>query len=76
MAKIFLRRVSRRANALAHSAMTGKMRRKGDLPTRDCTVCGRPFAWRRKWRAVWDEVRHCSDACRRGARTQRRRGAV
>lgn len=41
-----------------------KMRRKSDLPTKDCAVCGRPFVWRRKWAKVWDEVRYCSDACR------------
>jgi hypothetical protein len=29
-----------------------------------CPVCGRRFAWRRKWAAVWDEVRYCSEACR------------
>jgi hypothetical protein len=39
--------------------------RKGNLPTRVCAVCQRPFEWRRKWRAVWEEVRYCSDACRR-----------
>ena len=41
------------------------MRRKGDLPQKDCAVCGRPFAWRKKWAKVWDEVRYCSDRCRR-----------
>ena len=40
------------------------MRRKGDLPTKICATCGRPFAWRRKWAANWDEVRYCSDRCR------------
>jgi hypothetical protein len=40
------------------------MRRKGDLPEKPCAVCGRPFAWRKKWAKVWDEVRYCSDACR------------
>nr|WP_092687935.1 DUF2256 domain-containing protein [Tranquillimonas rosea] len=43
-------------------------RRKGDLPTKVCAVCGRPFAWRRKWAQVWDEVRYCSDRCRRNRR--------
>ena len=46
-------------------AMPGRMRRKADLPTKVCVVCNRPFTWRRKWAAVWDEVRYCSDACRR-----------
>lgn len=35
------------------------MRRKGDLPTKVCAGCGRPFAWRKKWERVWDEVRYC-----------------
>ncbi|PKW26975.1 DUF2256 domain-containing protein [Phycicoccus duodecadis] len=42
-----------------------RMRRKGDLPTKVCATCRRPFTWRRKWAADWDEVRYCSQACRR-----------
>lgn len=30
-----------------------------------CVVCGRTMQWRKKWERNWDEVRHCSDACRR-----------
>ena len=41
-----------------------KMRRKADLPAKICATCGRPFAWRKKWSAIWDEVRYCSDRCR------------
>lgn len=41
--------------------------KKGDLPSKTCATCGRPFAWRKKWAKVWDEVRYCSDKCR-GAR--------
>ncbi|MDX7951208.1 DUF2256 domain-containing protein [Lichenihabitans sp. Uapishka_5] len=41
------------------------MRRKGDLPTKICATCGRPFTWRKRWARDWDEVRYCSDACRR-----------
>ncbi|NQW55884.1 MAG: DUF2256 domain-containing protein [Chloroflexi bacterium] len=26
---------------------------------------GRPFQWRKRWERVWDEVKYCSDACRR-----------
>ena len=44
------------------------MRRKADLPTKVCAACGRPFAWRKRWAAVWDEVRYCSDRCRRERR--------
>ncbi len=41
-----------------------KMRRKGDLPTKVCAACNRPFAWRKKWAKDWDAVLHCSDRCR------------
>lgn len=30
-----------------------------------CRVCGRPFSWRKRWEKNWDEVRTCSDRCRR-----------
>ena len=42
----------------------GKRIAKSDLPTKTCATCGRPFAWRKKWRKVWEDVRYCSDACR------------
>ncbi|MCF6445255.1 DUF2256 domain-containing protein [Nereida sp. MMG025] len=41
-----------------------KMRKKSDLPSKDCAQCGLPFTWRKKWAKVWDEVRYCSDRCR------------
>ena len=39
-----------------------------DRPTKTCPVCGRPFQWRKKWKTVWEEVRYCSERCRRQAR--------
>ncbi|HER35235.1 MAG: DUF2256 domain-containing protein [Halothiobacillaceae bacterium] len=33
-----------------------------------CPVCGRTFAWRRKWARDWDRVRYCSERCRRARR--------
>ncbi|MAI70632.1 MAG: DUF2256 domain-containing protein [Rhodopirellula sp.] len=36
-----------------------------DLPTKTCKVCGRAFSWRRKWQRCWNEVKHCSERCRR-----------
>jgi len=33
--------------------------------TKPCATCGRSFAWRKSLAKVWDEVRYCSDACRR-----------
>ncbi|WP_081724662.1 DUF2256 domain-containing protein [Asticcacaulis sp. YBE204] len=38
---------------------------KRDLPTKICPVCGWPFTWRKKWKAVWNDVKYCSDVCRR-----------
>jgi hypothetical protein len=33
-------------------------------PSKVCPVCGRSFAWRKKWAAVWEQVIYCSDRCR------------
>ena len=45
-----------------------RMRKKTDLPTKNCAACERPFTWRRKWARNWDEVRFCSDRCRAEAK--------
>ena len=37
---------------------------KRDLPVKTCPVCQRPFVWRKMW-ACWEEVRYCSEKCRR-----------
>lgn len=47
-----------------------RMRRKSELPTKVCVTCARPFAWRKKWARDWDEVKYCSDACRRQGPTR------
>ncbi|MBE7188469.1 DUF2256 and DUF3253 domain-containing protein [Jatrophihabitans endophyticus] len=36
-----------------------------DVPTKTCASCGRTIEWRKKWERSWDDVRYCSDACRR-----------
>ncbi|WP_016951509.1 DUF2256 domain-containing protein [Anabaena sp. PCC 7108] len=38
---------------------------KSDLPEKICVVCQRPFSWRKKWEDCWDEVKYCSERCRR-----------
>ncbi len=38
---------------------------KQQLPSKPCAACGRPMSWRRRWAKVWEEVRYCSEACRR-----------
>jgi hypothetical protein len=53
-----------RKTALAHQ--------KPHLPQKTCVVCGRPFAWRKKWSRHWDEITTCSQRCngeRRRARS-------
>ena len=32
---------------------------------KSCASCGRRIQWRAKWAKSWDDVRYCSDACRR-----------
>lgn len=39
--------------------------KKEFLPQKDCLVCGKPFSWRKKWDKVWNEVKYCSDKCRK-----------
>ena len=41
-----------------------KMIKKGDLPYKICSGCGLTFAWRKKWKRDWDEVKSCSGRCR------------
>ncbi|MBD3788559.1 MULTISPECIES: DUF2256 domain-containing protein [Thioclava] len=48
-----------------------KMRRKSDLPSKLCAHCARPFTWRKKWARDWEQVRFCSERCRREARSVR-----
>jgi hypothetical protein len=36
-----------------------------DLPTKTCPVCDREFEWRKKWEDDWDNVKYCSERCRR-----------
>ena len=38
---------------------------KQALPSTPCQRCGRAMSWRRAWAKTWDEVKYCSDACRR-----------
>ncbi len=47
--------------------------KKQHLPEKTCVACGRPFAWRKKWERDWEQVRFCSDACRRNKPVTARR---
>ncbi|NGN96654.1 DUF2256 domain-containing protein [Grimontia sp. S25] len=41
---------------------------KATLPSKDCNKCGKPFSWRKKWAKCWEEVKFCSERCRRARR--------
>jgi len=36
-----------------------------DVAEKTCASCGRRIEWRKKWADNWDDVKYCSDACRR-----------
>ncbi|MEI7786113.1 MAG: DUF2256 domain-containing protein [Betaproteobacteria bacterium] len=38
---------------------------KSFLPSKPCLSCGLSMSWRKRWAKNWDEVRYCSEACRR-----------
>lgn len=37
----------------------------GPGDTKICASCGREMTWRKAWAKNWDDVRYCSDACRK-----------
>ena len=39
--------------------------KKQHLPEKICAACARPFTWRKKWEKAWDQVRYCSERCKR-----------
>ena len=62
-------RTEAHGNQHAHAIVTplrreGALVKKGDLPTKTCAVCGRPFTWRKKWTRDWENVKYCSKRCR------------
>ncbi|TVQ05282.1 MAG: DUF2256 domain-containing protein [Balneolaceae bacterium] len=38
---------------------------KRNLQEKNCPVCNRPFSWRKKWERDWENVKYCSERCRR-----------
>ena len=39
--------------------------KKENLPEKICLVCKYPFSWRKKWENNWNEVKYCSQKCKR-----------
>lgn len=39
--------------------------KKQHQPTKICIVCDLSFSWRKKWKKDWNNVKYCSEKCRR-----------
>ena len=52
-------------NVSPRQASRMKHTKKQHLPSKTCPACQRPFTWRKKWARDWDQVRYCSERCRR-----------
>ena len=35
------------------------------LPSKICACCGREMVWRKSWAKNWEDVKYCSEKCRR-----------
>lgn len=44
--------------------------KKCNLPEKMCAVCQKPFSWRKKWARDWEQVKYCSERCRRAVKNQ------
>ena len=38
---------------------------KSKLPTKECVVCHKPMQWRKSWSKNWENVKYCSEKCRK-----------
>jgi hypothetical protein len=41
------------------------------LPEKDCAHCGRVMVWRKAWAKNWEDVKYCSQRCRREAKSNK-----
>jgi hypothetical protein len=39
--------------------------KKDNLPKKTCPVCKLPFTWRKKWQKDWENVKYCSERCKK-----------
>jgi hypothetical protein len=53
------------------TAVSGFWGNKQALPSKPCAHCGREMTWRKAWAKTWDEVKFCSERCRREAKAAR-----
>ncbi|WP_306523116.1 DUF2256 domain-containing protein [Rheinheimera sp.] len=38
------------------------------LPEKICICCHKSFSWRKKWQRDWEQVKYCSERCRKTGR--------
>lgn len=57
-----LRHFARKADQPEQPA---KFLKSKGLPSKICLCCGRPMVWRKSWSKNWDEIKYCSEKCRR-----------
>ncbi|WP_394650986.1 DUF2256 domain-containing protein [uncultured Acinetobacter sp.] len=50
--------------------------KKQHLPEKVCEYCQRSYTWRKKWERCWDEVRYCSERCKREAKRERAKAST
>ncbi|HJE54015.1 MULTISPECIES: DUF2256 domain-containing protein [Acinetobacter] len=49
--------------------------KKQHLPEKTCIHCLRLFTWRKKWQRCWEEVRYCSERCKRESKRRSKQSA-
>jgi hypothetical protein len=50
--------------AMVHGRADAEDAQEGRAAGEELRELRRPFAWRKKWAKVWDEVKYCSERCR------------
>jgi hypothetical protein len=45
--------------------------KKQNLPIKQCLTCMFYFSWRKKWEKNWEEVKYCSERCRKNKNTDK-----
>ena len=47
-----------------------------EKPSKICEVCGREMTYRKSWAKNWDQVKYCSERCRRNKKSEDFRPAI
>jgi hypothetical protein len=45
--------------------MAATAKTKNGFEPKTCLKCGRPFEWRKKWAKDWENVKYCSEKCKK-----------